>query len=96
MEGNRYNRASSGECVTEESIGERRLWMAVVANAVEEWKSGALKSRRAAQHFLFENDDDFNHVCACAGLDASSLRSRLLKIGKKIDMQGPLGRPLAA
>ena len=96
MEGNRYDRAASSESVTEESIAERRLWMAVVANAVEEWKSGTLKSRRAAQDFLFENDDDFNHVCACAGLDAGNLRSRLLKIGRKIDMQGPLGRPLAA
>lgn len=96
MEGNRYSRASSSECVTEESIAERRLWIAVVANAVEEWKAGTLKSRRAAQHFLFENEDDFNQVCACAGLDASSLRSRLLKIGKKIEMQGPLGRSLAA
>jgi hypothetical protein len=68
----------------------------VVANAVEEWKSGSLKSRRAAQHFLFESDGDFNHVCACAGLDASNLRSKLLKIGRKIDMHGPLTRPLAA
>lgn len=87
---------ASIESITEEFIAERRLWMAVVANAVEEWKSGSLKSRRAAQHFLFDSDDDFNHVCACAGLDASNLRSKLLKIGKKIDMRGPLSRPLAA
>ena len=96
MEANRPGRAASIESISEEFIAERRLWMAVMANAVEEWKSGTLKSRRSAQHFLFENDDDFNHVCACAGLDASNLRSRLLKIGKKIDMHGPLGRYLAA
>lgn len=84
------------ESITEESIAERRLWMAVVANAVEEWKSGTLKSRRAAQQFLFESDEDFERVCACAGLDAGHLRSKLLKIGRKIDVRGPLRRPLAA
>lgn len=86
----------SAESITEQFIGERRLWMAVLANAVEEWKSGSLKSRRAAQHFLFDSDDDFNHVCACAGLDASNLRSKLLRVGKKIDMRGPLSHSLAA
>jgi hypothetical protein len=96
MEGYTQTRTASSEAVTEEFIAERRLWMAVVANAVEEWKSGTLRSRRAAQHFLFDNDDDFNHVCACAGLDARNLRSKLLKIGQKIEMHGPLTRSLAA
>lgn len=93
MEGNRQ---VISESITEEFIGERRLWMAVVANAVEEWKSGTLRSRRAAQHFLFENEEDFGRVCACAGLDASNLRSKLLKIGRRIEMEGPLMRTLAA
>lgn len=96
MEGNRQLRSASSESITEEFIGERRLWMAVVANAVEEWKSGTLKSRRAAQHFLFESDEDFRSVCAWAGLDAGNLRSTLLKIGRKIEMDGPMLRPLAA
>lgn len=96
MEGNGLGRSSSSEAITEEFIAERRLWMAVVANAVEEWKSGPLRSRRAAQHFLFESDEDFQRACAGAGLDAGNLRSKLLKIGKKIEMNGPLVRPLAA
>jgi len=86
----------SHESVTEEFIGERRLWTAVIVNAIEEWKAGTLRARRAAQHFLFETDDDFNSVCACAGLDPSHLRSKLLKIGRRVEMQGPLARPLAA
>jgi hypothetical protein len=78
---------SSQECVTEESIGERRLWMAVVAMAVEDWRTGALRSQREAQRFLFENNEDFNAVCASAGLDPSSLRSKLLRIGHRVEME---------
>jgi len=89
-------RTASSESVTEEFIAERRLWMAVVANAVEDWKSGTLRSRRLAQHFLFESNEDFDLVCACAGLDADNLRSKLLKIGRKIEMHGPLAGKLAA
>lgn len=86
----------SRESVTEEFIGERRLWTAVIVNAIEEWKAGTLRARRAAQTFLFDSDNDFNSVCACAGLDPSYLRSKLLKIGHRVEMQGPLARPLAA
>jgi hypothetical protein len=82
--------------ITEECIGEHRLWMAVITLAVEDWRRGTLRARRAAQQFLFENDGDFYRACACAGLDPSSLRSKLLRISCKVQMKGPLGRPLAA
>lgn len=75
------------EAVTEELIGERRLWTAVVVMAVEDWRNGTLRSQREAQKFLFENDKDFNAVCASAGLDPSSLRSKLLKIGHRVEME---------
>jgi hypothetical protein len=96
MEGTTQIHAVSSDSVTEEFIGERRLWMAVIVNAIEEWKAGSLRARRAAQHFLFESDEDFNNACACAGLDPDNLRSKLLKIGRRVEMQGPLERPLAA
>jgi hypothetical protein len=91
----RIHRVSS-DSVTEEFIGERRLWTAVIVNAIEEWKVGTLKARRAAQTFLFESDHDFNRVCDGAGLDPGNLRSKLLKVGRRVEMQGPLARPLAA
>ena len=72
--------------MTEELIGERRLWTAVVVMAVEDWRNGTLRSRREAQQFLFENDKDFNAVCASAGLDPSNLRAKLLKIGHRVEM----------
>jgi hypothetical protein len=39
--------------VTEELISERRLWTAVLVNAVEDWRGGTLRARREAQEFLF-------------------------------------------
>jgi hypothetical protein len=80
-------RSSSQEAVTEELIGERRLWTAVVVMAVEDWRNGSLRSRREAQRFLFDDDKDFTAVCASAGLEPSSLRAKLLKIGHRVEMQ---------
>ena len=42
--------------VTEELISARRLWIAVILNAVEDWRNGTLRARREAQEFLFDND----------------------------------------
>lgn len=74
--------------VTEDCIGERRLWVAVLTMAVEDWRNGTLRSRRDAQKFLFDDHNNFESVCASAGIDASSFRSSLLRIGKKIAMEG--------
>jgi hypothetical protein len=76
--------------VTEDSIGENRLWTAVIINAVDDWRYGTLRARREAQTFLFEDHDDFENVCSRAGLDAESFRGKLLKIGRRIEMEGAL------
>jgi hypothetical protein len=76
--------------VTEELISERRLWTAVLVNAVEDWRGGNLRARREAQEFLFESEVDFEMVCAGAGLDAGDFRARLLKFSRRIGMDGPL------
>lgn len=87
---------SSQGLMSEEAILERRLWTAVIVKAVEDWQTGTLRSRREAQKFLFEDNADFGEVCGLAGLDPSSLRSKLLKIGRRIEMHGPWQNPLAA
>lgn len=84
------------EDVAPEMIGERRLWTAVIVHAVQDWLSGTLREKRDAQRFLFEDGGDFQEVCACAGIDPSSFRSRLLRVGRQVQLHGPLGRPLAA
>jgi hypothetical protein len=94
-EGNRQGQ-STQEAVTEELIGERRLWLAVVMQAVEEWRNGTLRNRRKAQEFIFSETRDFAMVCSNAGLDPDSLRSRLMRIGQMVSAHGPILSPLAA
>ena len=84
------------EGVTEACISERRLWTAVVVMAVEDWRNGSLRARREAQSFLFEDNADFQAVCASAGLDPATLRARLLKIGQRVHMHGPYFQRMAA
>jgi hypothetical protein len=82
--------------VTEDFISERRLWTAVLALALEDWRNGTLRARREAQQFLFDDDADFQTVCAGAGIDSDSFRSRLLHLGRKVAAEGSWARPLAA
>jgi len=75
--------------VSEDCASERRLWTAVLACALEDWRTGTLRQRREAQQFIFEDHADFENACSLAGIDRESLRSRLLKIGQKVAMEGP-------
>jgi hypothetical protein len=88
--------ADANNSVTEELIGERRLWTAVLVNAVEDWRTGTLRARREAQDFLFEDAEDFATVCAGAGLNPESMRTKLLKIGRRIQPDSWHARRMAA
>jgi hypothetical protein len=77
------------DAVTEELISARRLWTAVLLNAVEDWRNGTLRARREAQTFIFDSDEDFAMVCNNAGLDFSDFRVRLLKIGRRVEARVP-------
>jgi hypothetical protein len=77
-------------------IAERRLWTVVLVNAVEDWRGSTLRARAEAQEFLFESGADFEMLCAGAGPDAGDFRARLLKIGRRREMEGPLSLPKAA
>ena len=82
--------------VTGDCISERHLWTAVIALALEDWRNGTLRERREAQQFIFEDHEDFERACSLAGLDRETLRSRLLKIGKKVAMESAWKAQLAA
>lgn len=62
---------------------ERRLWTAVLVQAVVEWQSNKVRVSRAAEQFLFESDADFETVCASAGLNPQSFRAQLARIKPK-------------
>jgi hypothetical protein len=87
---------SAQNTITEESIGEHRLCTAVIVKAVEDWRFGTMRTRHAAQKFLFESAQDFDVVCGRAGLDASCLNQKLLKLGRKLEPQMHFIHPLAA
>ena len=82
--------------VTEDCVSERRLWTAVVARALEDWRTGTLRERRKAQQFIFDDHEDFERACFFAGLDRESLCSRLLKIGQKVEMESTWKQHVAA
>jgi len=62
---------------------EARLWLAVIAWAIEEWASGPLKRKREAEKYLFGDQSDFRLVCQSAGMDPECLRGKLLKVQQK-------------
>lgn len=64
----------------EQPIGEQRLWVAVLAQAIEDWQGDRLRSKRDAEQFLFQDQKDFQIVCARAGIDPTSFRSQLFRL----------------
>jgi hypothetical protein len=66
-------------------IPERRLWLAVLTQAVEDWRSANLRQQRAAQDFLFASQKDFTTVCSSAGINAGSLGPKLLRMKPPIE-----------
>jgi hypothetical protein len=63
-----------------EETAEQKLWRAVIASTVEEWVSGPLRQKRAAEQFLFSDNQDYRTVCYSAGINPENLRGRLEKI----------------
>jgi hypothetical protein len=61
-----------------------RLWQAVIDSAVTEWVRGPERHKRKAEHFLFQDEDDFPFVCRSAGLNPESVRGSLWAIRAKL------------
>jgi hypothetical protein len=64
----------------EAPICERRLWTAVLTQALEDWRGDRITAKREAERFLFEDERDFETVCAGAGLDPTSFRAQLCRL----------------
>lgn len=77
----------------EAPISEQKLWVAVLAQALEDLRGDRLTARHEAEHFLLRDKNDFFTVCAAAGIDPSSFRSRLARLHVVALPQTP---PLAA
>lgn len=81
---------------TENASRERRLWIAVLVLAVEDWTNGTPRARRESQRFLFEDTKDYSSVCASAGVDVDSFRAKLARIGRRVQMEGVIPYQAAA
>ena len=77
----------------QETVGEVRLWQAVIVRTIQEWVSGPLRQHRQAEHYLFHDNTDFPRVCQSAGLDPEDLRARLTRIRSR---QSHESEPIAA
>jgi len=64
----------------QKSVGEVRLWQAVVVRAIEDWMSGPVRQRQQADNYIFGKNADFAVVCQSAGLDVDDLRTRLSRL----------------
>ncbi len=62
---------------TDAQIGARRMWCAVILQAIEDWQSNSLGRQSEAERFFFQSKKDFAAVCRNAGLNASSVISQL-------------------
>ena len=71
------NAANSAVDQGTDQISERRLWTAVLLQALEDWKSSNMRRKREAEKFFFESAADFARVCMGAGFTPASVLSRL-------------------
>lgn len=63
-----------------EEFSEKRLWAAVLLQALEDWGSNNSRYREAADRFFFGCPEDFARVCRGAGLAPSGVLARLQKM----------------
>lgn len=66
---------------------ERRLWLAVIVQAVEDWRSTNMRRRNEAEAFFFHSRNDFASVCAKAGISEGSLLPRLQRLKSSLPPQ---------
>jgi hypothetical protein len=67
-----------------DQISERRLWTAVLLQALEDWKSTNMRRKAEAEKFLFQSGPDFAKVCVSAGLAPDSVITKLERMKKTL------------
>lgn len=72
-----------------EQVSEKRLWTAVLLQALEDWQSSNMRRKQEADKFFFQSHDDFSRVCRGAGLVPESVLGRLRRM-KTVAVQRPV------
>jgi hypothetical protein len=63
-----------------DQFSARRLWTAVLLQALDDWKSSNIRLKTSAERFFFQSSTDFSQVCRSAGLAPESVVSRLQRM----------------
>lgn len=79
-----------------EPVSDRRLWTAVLLQALEDWTSSNMRLRAEAEKFFFHSNGDFATVCRGAGLEPGSVLSKLEKMKRAAPTQQAFRLPLVA
>jgi hypothetical protein len=80
---------SSSEEQHDIQISGRRLWSAVLLQALDDWKSSNTRRRSEAEKFLFNSEKDFIKVCQGAGLEPSYVVGKLQNMKTTIQQPKP-------
>jgi hypothetical protein len=56
---------------------ETAMWRGVIARTIQDWLAPALRPRREAERYLFQNSADLSLVCESAGINIGHMRTRL-------------------
>lgn len=75
---------------------ERRLWTAVLLQAVMDWQSHNVRAHREAERFLLQRPTDLEAVCHRAGLNPDAFQSKLRRLRRTKPLAGLPGMVLAA
>jgi hypothetical protein len=78
------NVANQVENENDGGFSQRRLWTAVLLQAVEDWRSTNMRRKREAEEFLFQSKDDFARVCRGAGLEPGGILSKLQRLNTSV------------
>ena len=75
---------------------ERRLWTAVLLQAVMDWQSHNVRAHREAEVFLLKRPVDLEAVCHRAGMNPDAFQSKLRRLRRTKPLAGLPGMVLAA
>ena len=75
---------------------ERRLWVAVLLQAVLDFQSNNARAQREAEKFLLQSPTDLEAVCHRAGLNPSVFQSKLSRLSRAKPILGIARMVLAA
>jgi hypothetical protein len=78
---------NSNQYESNAELPERRLWIAVLMQAVEDWRSANVRRQKEAEAFFFDRRKDFASVCASAGLDAGNLLKGLARMKSPVTIR---------